>query len=70
MIDENLTSVLNFESEIGIDGTIKLPKEKLIEIRSKGFKKVNVVLFGSSKTAVAEKGIDQNLFDNIERANV
>lgn len=67
MIDENLTAVLNFESSINENGELDLPADKLAELHTKGFEKVNVVIFGSSVNAVNAKGMDVELFKKIKK---
>lgn len=65
MTDETLTDVLKFQSEIDEKGNIQIPQEKLKQLHDKGFKKVQVVIFGSAKDAASEKGIDEESFELI-----
>lgn len=66
MNKENLTAVFNFETEITKNGEMNLPIEKLRELYAKGFKKVNVVFFGSSEEAAADMDLDLELFNKIK----
>lgn len=66
MDKENLTAIFNYESEIGENGEVNFPAEKLKELHDKGFKKVNIVFFGSSENAASELDIDLDMFNKIK----
>lgn len=65
MNEETLTDILKFQTEIDEKGNIKIPIEKLRLLREKGFKEVQVVMFGSAKDAASEKGIDKDSYELI-----
>jgi hypothetical protein len=67
MNKENLTELFSFKTEILDDGNVKIPAEKLLELKNKGFVEVTIAVFGESKTAAGNTGIDPVLFENIKK---
>mgnify|MGYP005838381375 CR=1 FL=1 len=65
MNEKTLTDLLKFQAEIDSEGGIKFPREQLKLLREKGFKNVQVVMFGSAKDAASEKGVDAGSYELI-----
>lgn len=66
MSEESLSVIHKFETELRNDGSIEIPKDELKPLYDKGFRNINVVILGSSLSAVNSSGIDNNLFNNIK----
>ncbi len=67
MNKENISEIYSFISDIGDDGSLDIPKEKLLELKNKGFVQVTLLVLGESKLAAEKQGIDQNLYENIKK---
>ncbi len=67
MIDELNTHLFSFETSIDEIGEIKIPKEKMIDLKRKGFPKVKIDVSGSTAMAINLLDIDEELFNSIKK---
>src|SRR5690554_3686820 len=66
MNEENLSLIHKFDSKIDTDGSFNIPKDELKQLYDKGFRDIQVVILGSSISAVRRSGINDDLFKNIK----
>lgn len=67
MLDENTIDLLSFKAEIGENGTIRIPEEKLGELRAKGVSKVRVNIGADINQILTDIDVDPVLYDDIKK---
>lgn len=67
MIDELNTHLFSFDTEIDENGNIKIPMEKFLDLKSKGFHKIKIDVSGSTNMALDILNIDSEIFASIKK---
>ena len=66
MNEDNLSELFSFETNIDDDGNVKIPMDKFVSYKQKGFSEIKIVVYADSKKLAENLGYNSKLFEEIK----